>query len=64
MRNYDDLVGRLRKGTKIPPLARLMNEAADAIEWLSYRVRLQEIMIGIDDIVIDAAKKELGVKDD
>lgn len=35
MKHYEDLVERLRKGTWLPVLQALMNEAADAIEDLS-----------------------------
>jgi hypothetical protein len=35
MKHYEDLVERLRNGTKLPLLQALMNEAADAIEDLS-----------------------------
>ena len=34
MKHYDDLIERLRKGTGLPVLQVLMNEAADAIENL------------------------------
>ncbi len=36
---YTDLISRLRDGTKLPVLAALMNEAADAIEELTSDVR-------------------------
>lgn len=32
MKNYEDLIQRLRTGTGLPVLQALMNEAADAIE--------------------------------
>lgn len=35
MKHYEDLIERLRNGTKLPPLNALMNEAADAIEDLA-----------------------------
>lgn len=35
MKHYDDLIDRLRKGTGLPVLQALMNEAADAIEALA-----------------------------
>ncbi len=34
MKHYEDLIERLRNGTRLPILAALMNEAADAIEEL------------------------------
>lgn len=34
MKHYDDLIERLRKGTGLPVLQALMNEAADAIDAL------------------------------
>ena len=35
MKHYDDLIERLRKGTGLPVLQALMNEAADAIAALT-----------------------------
>ena len=35
MKDYSDLVWRLRHGTGLPALQGLMNEAADAIEKLA-----------------------------
>lgn len=35
MKHYDDLIQRLRNGTKLPLLQALMTEAAEAIEDLS-----------------------------
>lgn len=32
--HYDDLISRLRNGTRLPLIQALMNEAADAIEEL------------------------------
>lgn len=34
MKHYDDLIDRLRNGTKLPMLAALMREGAEAIEDL------------------------------
>lgn len=34
MKHYDDLIDRLRNGTKLPLLQALMNEAVEAIEEL------------------------------
>lgn len=35
MKHYEDLIDRLRKGTGLPVLQALMNEAADAIQSLT-----------------------------
>jgi hypothetical protein len=37
MKHYENLIERLRNGTKLPLLQALMNEAADAIEELQTR---------------------------
>ena len=39
MKHYEDLIERLRNGTRLPMLAALMNEAADAIEELQKELR-------------------------
>lgn len=38
--HYEDLIERLRNGTKLPMLRALMNEAADAIEEVQKELRL------------------------
>lgn len=40
MKHYEDLIERLRNGTKLPLLQALMNEAADAIEELDNSLSL------------------------
>lgn len=34
MKHYDDLIERMRSGTKLPMISALLNEGADAIEEL------------------------------
>ena len=43
MKHYDDLIERLRKGTRLPLLQALMNEAADAIEELERRIPAADV---------------------
>lgn len=44
MKHYENLIERLRNGTKLPLLQALMNEAADAIEELQPPGSILEMM--------------------
>ena len=44
MKHYDDLIERLRNGTKLPLLQALLNEGADAIEELRIYGAILEMM--------------------